>query len=508
MENIGTMSNDFNEVRRELEWQYQQRSDTDQTREAHILGKVDRLERNMVELYEAVNERGAAIERLQAKINVLEQGQRLRAAQRFGQSSEQLQYVASEALVAEPTVEEASKLPQQRGKKVKGKRAETLSLLKDAEAAHYGLTDEEMICDECGKMMAVIGKDRLLPKVVYVSDHYRKQPRYRLNISCPHCGKTPETTRIYHGHVPEDIMIGSIASPSLLAHIHYEKYVMCVPIDRQVRDMERGGLFIERDRVYYWTNTIAERHLESMTTRWHEDLQAQPMAMIDDSYIQVNKEPGRKPSTKSTITMMRTGKYALNQIILFFYYMTASRQNTMEVLGKFQGYLQSDGAAKFHNLPGIINAGCWQHVRHEFVDALKALSNAQRRTLPIAHGLRIIQKLFKLESDYAQNGLSAAERYVERLKLSKPLAAEFFEWCQTILGDKKLLVSNPKLEAAVNYAQNQRGIWKTYFSTGVLSCRTICRRACLSSSVWDVTTGRLRIRCSAQKPTSSCTQWS
>lgn len=66
--------------------------------------------------------------------------------------------------------------------------------------------------------------------------------------------------------------------------------------------------------------------------------------------------------------------------------------------------------------------GCWAHVRRKFVDSLK-----ENERLAM-EGILFIRKLYKVESDADDKGLSAEERMEQRRKISYPTILMFEKW--------------------------------------------------------------------------------
>ena len=75
-------------------------------------------------------------------------------------------------------------------------------------------------------------------------------------------------------------------------------------------------------------------------------------------------------------------------------------------------------------MPGITVHGCWVHVRRKFVDSLK---EDERFAM---EGILFIRKMYKVESDADDKGLSAEERKEQRRKISYPTILMFEKWIE------------------------------------------------------------------------------
>ena len=75
-------------------------------------------------------------------------------------------------------------------------------------------------------------------------------------------------------------------------------------------------------------------------------------------------------------------------------------------------------------MKGITLAGCWAHVRRKYVDALE-----ENRTLA-TQAIHYIGKLYKIESDANDTGLTTEERKEKRISEAYPQILEFEKWLQ------------------------------------------------------------------------------
>lgn len=114
---------------------------------------------------------------------------------------------------------------------------------------------------------------------------------------------------------------------------------------------------------------------------------------------------------------------------VMFHYDRGSRSGMVarELLGCYHGIVQCDGYAayeQFEQMKGITLVGCWAHVRRKYVDALE-----ENRTLA-TQAIHYIGRLYKVESDAGEAGLTAEERKEKRIREAYPLILEFEKWLQ------------------------------------------------------------------------------
>lgn len=71
---------------------------------------------------------------------------------------------------------------------------------------------------------------------------------------CTECGKNDEYPEdvICSAPLPAPVLKHSVASPSIVAWIMYQKYQLSVPLYRQERDFRRMGAALKRDTMANW----------------------------------------------------------------------------------------------------------------------------------------------------------------------------------------------------------------------------------------------------------------
>jgi len=269
--------------------------------------------------------------------------------------------------------------------------------------------------------------------------------------TCRHCEKnnTDDAVPFVKAEMPAPLIKGSLASPSAVAHIMYQKYVMYAPVYRQEKDWERQGMFLSRQTMNNWINLCADKYLRPLYNRLRVLLLLHKVLHGDESPIQVLRELEKLATSKSYMWLYRTSGDTDQHIVYYEYQPSRSHDHPAAFLKDFTGYLHADGYPGYHMLTWMIIVGCWAHLRRYFTDALKSIpknewagSVAQKAVLRIA-------KLFQMEEQWAD--LKPEERYKLRLEKSKPKAEEFFKW----IGSQNIL---PKSATgrAIKYALEQR----------------------------------------------------
>jgi len=347
-------------------------------------------------------------------------------------------------------------------KKQKGKREEDLSGL-PVEKIIYELPEDERQCPVHNETMGVIGHEirrevKIIPPQFTVIEHAREI------YGCAPCGKANLPVPIVKAPIPEPVIKNSFASPSAVAHVMAQKFVNAMPLYRQEQDFLRNGFVLSRQTMANWMIKCADDWLRPVYNRFKKLFLERDVGHVDETTMQVLKEPGKAPETKSYMWMYRTSGDTDRHIVIFEYQPNRNHEHPKIFLKEYSGYIHTDGYEAYHKLPeNIIVSGCWAHLRRRWDDASKVVPKEKRKESNSYKGLAYCQSLFILEQKYDEQKLNKDERQEQRLKHSLPIAKDFFEWAKTI---------NPlpgtALGKAVTYMFNQQTYLMNFFLDGRL----------------------------------------
>jgi hypothetical protein len=170
----------------------------------------------------------------------------------------------------------------------------------------------------------------------------------------------------------------------------------------------------------------------------------------DETTVQVLREPGRAAGTKSFEWLYRTSGCTKRPVVIFEYQETRKQDHPRNFLKDFEGYLHTDGYGTYHNLPDSITVvGCFAHCRRYWEKLYETVAKDKRNGSIAERGLVYCNLLFVLEDEY--RGLEPEERYEQRLKYSKPVSDDFFDWVGSLSALPKSLLGE-----AVHYTLTQR----------------------------------------------------
>lgn len=363
---------------------------------------------------------------------------------------------------ADGSEEESCKITREGKVRSKGKGTRRELILKDVpiEERVYTGNPEKLDCPQCGSSLKELGTTFVRDELEYIPAQLKIIRYLQTSYECPKCKHT-EHPLIAKAPVPHSVLPHSLASPSSVANVIYQKYVNGMPLYRQEKDWKAMGVNLSRATMANWCIRCKEDYFSYITERLRRELLLRDIVHCDETPVQVLKEPGKKPQTKSFMWLYRTGEDAKAPIILFDYKSSRSGESAANFLKDFKGYVHSDGYAGYNKLTGIIRCGCWAHLRRKFVEAIPD-TKAGKATTPAAIGRDYCDKLFAIEDKL--KGLDPADRYLRRHELEKPIIDEFWNWLENLNP-----LAGSALGRAITYALNQRPYMENYLLDGRLS---------------------------------------
>ncbi len=398
--------------------------------------------------------------RLGAKVLSLQEQLNLALARRYAASSEKLSpdqiRLFDEAEVeaqAEPGEDETLTVPEHsRRKRGRKKLPDTLPRV---DVVHE-LPAKEQVCPHDGNVLAEIGEVvseqlDIVPAKIQVIRHIRKQ------YACK-CGQCIKTAALPPQPIPK-----SLASPGLLAHITVSKYQDALPLYRQETILRRIGVALPRATLANWMMK-AGALVQPVINLMRDRLLAYDIVQMDETLVQVLKEPGKRAQSKSYLWLQRGGPPD-QPVILYDYDPGRGAGVPLRLLEGFKGYLQTDGydgynAAVASN--GLVHVGCMAHARRKFSDAVKA-QGKNKKSGKAQHGLALIQKLYRVEKQAKQ--LTPLERFDYRQQHAKPILERLRSWLDDSL--PKVLPGSAAGKA-LNYLHNEWDKLARYLDDGRL----------------------------------------
>ncbi len=180
----------------------------------------------------------------------------------------------------------------------------------------YELPEAERICPHDGTALKTTGTEDheqldIIPAQVKVIKHRRQK------YVCPCCEQ-------YHVTAckPKQPIEKSIASPGLLAYVATQKYCDALPLYRQSEIFKRSGIELDRGNLANWMVSAGEL-VQPLINLLQDNVLAQPVVHMDETGVQVLKEPGRAAQSQSYMWIM--GHFGDQPAVVFHYAPTRSQ---------------------------------------------------------------------------------------------------------------------------------------------------------------------------------------
>jgi transposase len=368
---------------------------------------------------------------------------RLLLAQRFGAKSERLvaeaaqlgMFNEAEALAAAERAAgavEADTVTIAEHRRARGHRRPLPEGLPRTVIIH-DLGAEAKRCPHDGTALTVMGEDTseqldIVPAQVRVLVHRR------LKYACPCCRQYVVTAPLPAQPVPR-----SQASPGLLATVAVAKYADALPLYRQSAQLQRLGVEFPRQTLASWMVRVGEL-IQPLVNLLRDWLLEGGYVQMDETAVQVLKEPGRAAQSGSFMWVQRSGGRE-RTVVLFDYDPSRAATVPQRLLAGFRGYLQTDGYAGYQAVVaanGLTAVYCLAHARRYFTDGLKALGVNPNR-LPSAvpdkarrlvKALTFIRHLYAIE--HRLRDATPEARYAARQAESVPVWAALQSWVQSV----------------------------------------------------------------------------
>lgn len=276
-----------------------------------------------------------------------------------------------------------------------------------------------------------------VPARMYVERTIRH--KYVLKSSLQTADPDREAFRI--APLPESPIYKSMASASLLTDIIIQKYYYHLPFYRVIQKYREMGVTISDSTINDWFAAVCEK-LKILYDRLRDEVMASEYIQVDESTVPVIDNEKHR-TVKGYMWAVLDVLSGMN----FFHYDNGSRSKdtAMRLLCCYRGAMQCDGYDAYNQFErmGVKVLACWAHVRRKFVDALE--ENQRLATEAIVY----IKRLYRVESEADEQGLSPEQRCEKRKAESYPVILEFEKWLRDT--DRKVLNSS-RMGKAIAYA--------------------------------------------------------
>jgi transposase len=302
----------------------------------------------------------------------------------------------------------------------------------------------------CGAQLVRIGEE-VSEKLDVIPPQLRVIRTVRPKYACHSCEGSGDEERpaVRFAPMPPAIIDKGIASAGLLAYIVTGKFCDSLPLYRQEKQFQRIGVELSRRTMADWM--IAASHACAPLMKILEGrLRSGPLLQLDETTVQVMEEPGRANTALSYMWVARGGTRQA-PVILYYYAPSRSAEVAKEILGDYQGYLQTDGYEAYdracQTAAKVVHVGCWAHVRRKFFEAQKSSKKAGSAEM----ALSMIGKLYRAETEREVHK-DPQEFATARRRLVDPILVDFRKWLERRAAE---VPPETLLGKAVGYALTQ-----------------------------------------------------
>ena len=387
---------------------------------------------------------------------------------RFGQSSEQKNYVLGKDQIslfneAEDCQDHKAEEPNPdtiviaaHERKKKRSQAEMLNHLPEEEVL-LELPEEQLICGKCGEKMKPIGKKFLRHEMQIIPKQVKLLAYYTVTYACDGCEKDTGFAHIASVKPPVPLMKHSLASPSTVAYIMTQKYVDGLPLARQEKIWAREGISLSRATMANWIIQCSQTWLKPLYKHMKQELLTHSVIHADETVVQVLKEDNKPATSESRMWLYASAALLRRQVRIFEYQPDRSGKRPESFLRGFTGWMITDGYSGYNQVQNVIHCGCWSHARRKWREAMP--DGATVKTSKAAIGFQYCNKLFAEERKCAVYQPKYRQEYRQNKEV--PILEEYFAWLNTVHPEK-----GSKLEEAVRYSLNQKQHLMAYLDNG------------------------------------------
>lgn len=376
---------------------------------------------------QVIEKKSCVIEEQKKRIAILEEYLRLERAKRFGPSSEknlnqgELFNEAEDACGPESEEESASPIDEIPAAKKSGGR-KGLSSSIPRHQVHISLSEEE----KAGAIdtFYTIVKEELdiVPAKARVIEYLQEKAVFL---------DEDQQRQIKTAEMPKHPLNKCIASINLLVYIVIAKYCDGLSLYGLSTIVKRYGGDITRTSMANWVIRLAVE-LQPLINLMREHQLRYDYLQIDETRIQVLKEPDRSPTSHKWMWVTRGGPPD-SPAVIFDYDPSRGKEVAARLLDGFEGYLQCDGMGSYDAIwhrKGLKQLGCFDHARRKFTEAQKAVSTPKEKRKVSKADVAIgkISALYRLEREISD--LTPNEKLKARQTFAIPLLDDLKKWLE------------------------------------------------------------------------------
>jgi len=285
------------------------------------------------------------------------------------------------------------------------------------------------------------------------------------------------TPTIVTAPMPPQILPGSYAMPSLLAHIAADKFCDGIPLYRQEDRFARLGATIHRSTMARWLEELGAIVGATVVEAMRKEALATAFCIATDAtgvLVQPTrkKEKKRQPCRRAHFFV----QIADADHVFFEYTPVENSEVVSELFRGFSGFVQADAKSVYdvlyrppdqrddvddeaHDLAVCREVGCWSHARRGAWEAAVATQDVVAR-----EALARIMRMFQLERIWSNH--TADERKALRDRHLRPLVVSFFDFVAEQY--ERVKHQRGMLRSAIGYCVRQKEALMCFLDDGRL----------------------------------------
>lgn len=370
----------------------------------------------------------------------------------YGSKSEKAKYQAPDGQCSlfedDPSFSDSEQTEEQSTETVSYTVVRKLSKKKRNDSFRDGIEIEEIHhhpvntqCDCCLNQMTEAGTVLTREEAKFIPAKMVRIQHIEHAYECKMCKKdATQKAQMKRGKAPQAAIQRSIAGPTVLAKLIYDKFIQYLPLYRQVKEWERYGLLTNDKNLSNWVIRTAEDWLLPVYEQMKHMLLEKSVLHVDETYAQIIKQSDGKSGQSNAYNWVFRSVPSQGPIIILFQSALSRGRTVLEdFTAGFKGTVICDGYSAYGKLPDVTFANCWAHVRRYW---LKADSkNGQM-------GVDYCDQLYHLERQFKY--LSPGKRRKARQKHSRPIVEKFLKWV-----DESPFFGKNALAKAADYTLNR-----------------------------------------------------
>ena len=326
-----------------------------------------------------------------------------------------------------------------------GRNIDTSKLPREIVIHELSKVEKHCSCG-CGIGLVKIGEERS-EQLEYIPGSLKVIENVTYKYVCRSCEKFVSANK------PEMPIAKSMAAPSLITEVIIKKFEYHLPFYRQAKMFSKDGIEIAANTIGNWYMQAGEI-LAPLDQALKQQIAQASVLQADETTVKILQK-----DIKGYMWCYH-GCDPGNRFVYFEYNDSRGGKVVSNTLQDFQGILQTDAYSGYNTLrfkENVINLGCWAHARRKFAEVIKISKSAGK-----AHEMiKLIAKLYKIESDAHTKKLSFSARQLLRQELAPPI----LEKINTLITET-IAPAQSALGKAITYTKNQWEYLTRYVNYG------------------------------------------